>query len=92
MKQVCSLVIDTDKFINNWSLVQAHTGPANTARLLENGPKPEAADEDAPAEHHEEEDGPWYFGKAKEEFHKRRGQAGNARREEEDPIQVRGYL
>lgn len=40
-------------------------------------------------EHHEEEDGPWYFGKAKEEFHKRRRQAGNARKEEEDPIQVR---
>jgi SEL1 protein len=86
------LVIDADKFINNWSLVQANPGPANTGRLLENGAKPEAADEDAPGEHHEEEDGPWYFGKAKEEFHKRRGQASNARREEEDPIQVRGYL
>ncbi|KJA28931.1 hypothetical protein HYPSUDRAFT_33390 [Hypholoma sublateritium FD-334 SS-4] len=38
---------------------------------------------------HEEEDGPWYFGKAKEEFNKRRdGQAVDGRRrDDEDPIQ-----
>ncbi|PPQ88450.1 hypothetical protein CVT25_011576 [Psilocybe cyanescens] len=36
----------------------------------------------------EEEDGPWYFGKAKEEFQRRGGQVANPRRgEEEDPIQ-----
>ncbi|KAF8967950.1 hypothetical protein BDZ97DRAFT_1802104 [Flammula alnicola] len=37
----------------------------------------------------QEEDGPWYFGKAKEEFNRRRdGQAVHGRRgEEEDPIQ-----
>lgn len=35
--------------------------------------------------HVEEEDGPWYFGKAKEEFHRRRSEP---RRDEEDPIQV----
>jgi SEL1 protein len=84
------LVDDTDNFINNWTLAQGNPDPANTGRLLENGQKAEAAHE---AEHHEEEDGPWYFGKAKEEFHKRRRQAGNDRRgEEEDPIQVCGYF
>ena len=36
----------------------------------------------------EEEDGPWYLGKAKEEFHRRRGQPIPKQREEEDPIQV----
>lgn len=43
-------------------------------------------------EYREEEDGPWYFGKAKEEFQRRSGQITNPRRrrgEEEDPIQVR---
>jgi len=39
-----------------------------------------------------EEEGPWYLGKAREEFHKRRhGQLGGRRGEEEDPIQVRLY-
>ena len=37
--------------------------------------------------HFEEEDGPWYLGKAKEEFHKRQSQPVLNRREE-DPIQV----
>ena len=86
MKQVCLLVDDTDNFINNWILAQANPG---SARLLENGQKAEAAQEGAPAEYHEEEDGPWYFGKAKEEFYKRLRQAGNDQREE-DPIQVCG--
>ena len=91
MKQVYLLVNDTDNFINNRILAQAN--PTNTGRLLENGQKAEAAHEGAPAEHHEEEDGPWYFGKAKEEFYKRLRQAGNERRgEEEDPIQVCGYF
>ncbi|TFK44877.1 hypothetical protein BDQ12DRAFT_40330 [Crucibulum laeve] len=35
----------------------------------------------------DESDGPWYFGKAKEEFHRRRGQVPQGRRGEEDPIQ-----
>jgi hypothetical protein len=41
-----------------------------------------------------EEDGPWYMGKAKEEFHKRRrGSLDHARPpgEEEDPIEVRSF-
>lgn len=39
--------------------------------------------------HYEEEEGPWYMGKAKEEFHRRRtGQPEGRRGEEEDPIQV----
>lgn len=84
------LVDDIDNFIDNWISDQANSGPTNTGRLLENGQKAEAVHEGAPAEHHEEEDGPWYFGKAKEEFYKRRKQAGNDRREEEDPIQVCG--
>ena len=83
-------MVDTDNFINNWIIAQ---GTANTAKLLENGQKAEVAHEGAPAEHHEEEDGPWYFGKAKEEFYKRLRQAGNDRRgEEEDPIQVCGFF
>jgi SEL1 protein len=87
------LVDDTDNFINNWILAQANPGPANSGRLLENGQKAEGAHEGAPVEHHEEEDGPWYFGKAKEEFYKRLSQGGNDRRgEEEDPIQVCGYF
>ena len=89
------LVDDTDNFINNWILAQANPGSANTGRLLENGQKAEGAEDGAPAEHHEEEDGPWYFGKAKEEFYKRLRQAGNdndRRGEEEDPIQVCGYF
>lgn len=42
----------------------------------------------------EEEDGPWYFGKAKEEFNKRRdGQAVDGRRrDDEDPIQVGSFI
>jgi len=87
MKRVCSLANDADSFIDNRTSAQADSGPQKIGRLLENGQKPEGVD-DTPTEHHEEEDGPWYFGKAKEEFHKRRTQAGNARRGEEDPIQV----
>ena len=88
------LVNDRDRLVNNWILVKADSSPANTGRLLENGQKKtEGADQGTPAEQHEEEDGPWYFGKAKEEFHKRRRQANNARRgEEEDPIQVCGIF
>ena len=87
------MINDINNFTNKWTSVQSSSSPANAGRLLENGPKPETADEGTLAEHHEEEDGPWYFGKAKEEFHKRRRQAGNARRgEEEDPIQVRYYF
>ncbi len=38
----------------------------------------------------EEEDGPWYFGKAKEDFNKRRDEQAvdGRRRDDEDPIQV----
>jgi SEL1 protein len=37
-----------------------------------------------------EDDGPWYLGKAKEEYKRKRGQQDTARpREDEDPIQVR---
>ncbi|KAF9268703.1 HCP-like protein [Marasmius fiardii PR-910] len=37
---------------------------------------------------HEDEDGPWYLGKARDEFHKRKnGQTTEHAREEEDPIQ-----
>ncbi len=46
--------------------------------------------EDPPGEvdrHREDEGGPWYFGKAKEEFHRRRGQ-GRTSQIEEDPIKV----
>jgi SEL1 protein len=45
-------------------------------------------DTDQEHKYFEEEDGPWYMGKAKEEFHKRRGQPVPNHREEEDPIQV----
>lgn len=38
----------------------------------------------------EDADGPWYLGKAKEEFHKRRSQPV-PNRQEEDPIQVCPY-
>jgi SEL1 protein len=39
-----------------------------------------------------EDDGPWYLGKAKEEYTRRRGQQDNDNikpKEDEDPIQVR---
>jgi hypothetical protein len=38
----------------------------------------------------EDDDGPWYIGKAKEQFHSRRWGHGNVkvREEEDDPIQV----
>lgn len=38
----------------------------------------------------EDDDGPWYIGKAKEQFHSRRRVHGNVkvREEEDDPIQV----
>lgn len=41
--------------------------------------------------HVEKDDGPWYLGKAKEEFHRRRrGQEGGKQERvgEEDPVQV----
>lgn len=40
-------------------------------------------------EYLEEEDGPWYFGRAKEEFHRRKSNPPPVRQGEEDPIQVR---
>jgi SEL1 protein len=42
----------------------------------------------------EEEDGPWYFGKAKEEFNRRRNEENlnRGRGEEEDPIQVWNFI
>jgi len=65
-------------------------------RQLEDG-KPSKDSEEAPKEEdfdsRDEDDGPWYFGKAREEFHRRRGTKAVNRRgtEEEDPIQV-GFL
>lgn len=36
----------------------------------------------------DDQDGPWYMGKAREEFYRRRGGQMARREEEEDPIQV----
>lgn len=59
-------------------------------RELDEGKQPEATKDSSSSEDDrlvEEEDGPWYYGKAREEFRKRRGgQIGH--REEEDPVQV----
>jgi len=59
---------------------------------IDDGKQNAGTEEGAQDEDHgyrEEEDGPWYFGKAKEEFRRRSGQkmAARHRGEEEDPIQ-----
>lgn len=36
----------------------------------------------------DDEDGPWYMGKAREEFRRRKGSPSQETREDEDPIQV----
>lgn len=67
----------------------------NEGKHIDEGHQTEGAVDRLSAEDHfiEEEDGPWYFGKAKEEFHRRKNtKAGNARREEEDPIQVCDFI
>ncbi|KAF5380549.1 hypothetical protein D9615_004708 [Tricholomella constricta] len=52
------------------------------------------AQNDEGHDYYEEEDGPWYLGKAKEEFHKRRNsqQPQKPPSEEDDPIQVSSLL
>ena len=35
-----------------------------------------------------EDDGPWYLGKAREEYKRKRGQDASKPREDEDPVQV----
>jgi len=62
-------------------------------RQIDEGKAKESTDEASHPEDRtfrEEEDGPWYFGKAKEEFNRRRngGDVNRGRGEEEDPIQV----
>ncbi|KAF8070762.1 hypothetical protein FPV67DRAFT_1488642 [Lyophyllum atratum] len=63
---------------------------ATEGRQLEGEQEDEKArQDDQVREHFEEEDGPWYLGKAKEEFHKRRTaqQPPKPPSGEEDPIQ-----
>ncbi|KAF8161262.1 hypothetical protein B0H34DRAFT_372708 [Crassisporium funariophilum] len=72
--------------------LESNAARPHEGRHLEDGKQAEGAEDDTREEdrgYREEEDGPWYFGKAKEEFHRRRGSQGiNTRRtEEEDPIQ-----
>jgi hypothetical protein len=63
-------------------------------KQLEEGKQAEGVLEDGSREEErypEGEDGSWYLGKAKEEFHRRQGKGGSSR-DEEDPIQVRVSL
>lgn len=59
-------------------------------KQLDDGQHHEGSEDKEDVNDQEDEGGPWYFGKAKEEFHKRRGGQthGGRRGEEEDPIQV----
>ena len=61
--------------------------------MIEEGSGKTAAGRDAPPVdeeiYMEEEDGPWYPGRAKEEFNRRRrGQDAEAINQEDDPVQV----
>lgn len=67
----------------------------NQGQQIDDGKQTTGADEasqDEDAGYREEEDGPWYFGKAKEEFRRRSAQSVNTRHrggeDDEDPIQV----
>lgn len=41
-------------------------------------------------QYHEDDESPWYLGKAKDEFRRRRsGQHGGVQEDEDDPIQVK---
>ncbi|KAF8201015.1 hypothetical protein BJ912DRAFT_1054465 [Pholiota molesta] len=79
--------------LNLWGPDEDETAKPTRGRQIEEG-KQNSGIEERPREREEEyfreeEDGPWYFGKAKEEFNKRRdGQAVDGRRrDDEDPIQ-----
>lgn len=70
-------------------LSTAFSPKSGEPRELDEGKQRAATEEGLQEEraHVEEEDGPWYFGKAKEEFHRRRSEPRSGR-EEEDPIQA----
>ncbi|KAH9485480.1 putative Sel1-like repeat-containing protein C1B3.10c [Psilocybe cubensis] len=72
-----------------WGSDEEITKPAQ-GKQIEDGTLAPGGEEAVDDEYQEEEDGPWYFGKAKEEFQRRSGQITDSRRprrEEEDPIQ-----
>ncbi|KAF9565588.1 HCP-like protein [Agrocybe pediades] len=75
--------------LNLWGPDDDQSVKPTEGKQIDEG-KPTAESEEVPQDEtfREEEDGPWYFGKAKEEFQRRGGQAPARRRgEEEDPIQ-----
>ena len=62
-------------------------------RELDAGKQPDGSDTASSSENRAtmdelEDDGPWYLGKAKEEYKRKRSQDGAKPREDEDPVQV----
>lgn len=76
--------------LNLWNpdedVAESKTGEGRQLEGKQEDDKPIHKDE---VREYEEEDGPWYLGKAKEEFHKRRNsqQTGTPPNDDDDPIQ-----
>ncbi|KAG5642119.1 hypothetical protein DXG03_003590 [Asterophora parasitica] len=75
-----------------WSPDEAEAGTSTSQttenRQLDGKHDAATATEEEEHEYFEEEDnGPWYLGKAKDEFHKRRNQPQKPQSDEDDPIQ-----
>ncbi|KAK7045626.1 ERAD-associated protein [Paramarasmius palmivorus] len=74
-----------------WSLDEEEAAQSYDKRVheLESGQEEAAQNREEDRIFHEEEEGSWYMGKAREEFHRRRSSQSNGRPtgEEEDPIE-----
>jgi SEL1 protein len=74
----------------NHFTVDSNLPKSGEGRQVDDGKQQDGAkdNKDEVHDNFEEDDSPWYLGKAKEDFHKRRNQLPLHRQEEEDPIQV----
>jgi len=60
----------------------------DAAKQPDGGETAAAASENRAAVEDMEDDGPWYLGKAREEYKRKRSQDASKPREDEDPVQV----
>lgn len=68
----------------------AASQPKEEVREIDEGSRQTAPDQAQPEQHvySDDEEGPWYLGKAREEFDRRKNDQARGHGDDEDPIQV----
>ncbi|KAF4563274.1 ERAD-associated protein [Pleurotus pulmonarius] len=96
MKSIWHTLMGGKGGLNIWSLeeeevIGSPVSGSGEGRELPDGGRQRGSDqssvEGVPEERIEEDDGPWYLGKAREEFSRRRRHGGGRQGDEDDPIQ-----